>query len=48
MTPFERSLSKLSENHEIVEIGSTEFMLWQLEESPEPLQGHYPSICVAY
>ena len=27
MTPFERSLSKLSENHKIVEIGWTEFKL---------------------
>ncbi len=34
MTPFERSLSKLSENQKIVEIGSTEFKLWQLKESP--------------
>ncbi len=33
MTPFERSFSKLSENHEIVEIGSPEFKLWQLKES---------------
>ncbi len=32
--PFERSLSKLSENHKIVEIGSTEFKLWQLKQSP--------------
>ena len=28
-----RSLSKLSENHKIVEIGSTEFKLWRLKES---------------
>ena len=28
-----RSLSKLSENHKIVEIGSTEFKLWQPKES---------------
>ena len=34
MTPFERSLSKLSRNPKSVEIGSTEFKLWQLEESP--------------
>ncbi len=34
MIPFERSLSKLSENHKIIEIGSTEFKLWQLKESP--------------
>ncbi len=34
MIPFETSLSKLSENHKIVEIGSTEFKLWQLKESP--------------
>ena len=33
MTPFERSLSKLSENQKIVEIGSTEFKLCQLKES---------------
>ncbi len=33
MTPFERYLSKLSENCEIIEIGSTEFKLWQLKES---------------
>ncbi len=26
MTSFERSLSKLSENHKIVDIGYTEFM----------------------
>ncbi len=34
MTPFERSLSKLSENHKIVEIECTELKLWQLKESP--------------
>ncbi len=34
MTPFERYLSKLSENCKIVEIGCTEFKLWQLKESP--------------
>ena len=28
---IERSLSKLSENQKIVEIGSTEFNLWQLK-----------------
>ncbi len=33
MTPFERSLSKPSENHKIVDIGYTEFKLWQLKES---------------
>ncbi len=33
MVPFERSLSKLSENHKIGEIGSTEFKLWRLKES---------------
>ena len=27
MTSFERSLSKLSDNHKIVDIGSTEFKL---------------------
>ncbi len=37
MIPFERSLSKLSENQKIVEIGSTEFKIWQLKETPEPL-----------
>ena len=30
MMLFERSVSKLSENNIIVEIGSTEFKLWQL------------------
>ncbi len=34
MIPFERSLSKLSENQKIVEIGSTEFKIWQLKETP--------------
>ncbi len=33
MTSFERYFSKLSENCKIVEIGSTEFKLWQLKES---------------
>ena len=33
MVPFERSLSKLSENNKIVEIGPTEFKLWRLKES---------------
>ena len=33
MTPFERSLSKLSENHKNFDIGYTEFKLWQLKES---------------
>ncbi len=37
MTPFERSLSKLSENQKIVGIGSTEFKLWQLKESPRTI-----------
>ncbi len=37
MTPFERYLSKLSENCKIVEIGCTEFKLWQLKESPNDL-----------
>ncbi len=32
MIPFERSLSKLSENQKIVEIGSTELKLWLLKE----------------
>ncbi len=35
MTLFERSLSKLSENHKIVEMVSTEFMA--AERVPEPL-----------
>ncbi len=35
MTPFERSLSKLSENQKIIEIGSTEFKLSQLKDSSE-------------
>ncbi len=34
MMLFERCVSKLSENYIIVEIGSTEFKLWQLKESP--------------
>ncbi len=34
MIPFERSLSKLSENHKIVEIRSTEFKLWLLKDVP--------------
>ncbi len=34
MVPFERSISKLSKNHKIIGIGSTEFKLWQLKESP--------------
>ena len=31
MMLFERCVSKLSENNIIVEIGSTEFKLWQLK-----------------
>ncbi len=42
MTPFERFLSKLSENQKIIEIGSTEFKLWQLKESPN----HWLNQCV--
>ena len=34
MTSFERSFYKLSENHKLFDIGSTEFKLWQLKESP--------------
>ncbi len=34
VVPFERSVSKLLENHNIVEIESTEFKLWWLKESP--------------
>ncbi len=30
-TSFERSLSKLSENHKNFDFGSTEFKLWLLE-----------------
>ncbi len=41
MTPFERFISKLSENHKIVEIGSTEFKLWQLIDVPKPLGSYY-------
>ena len=33
MTPFERSLSKLSENQIKIAFRSTEFKLWQLKES---------------
>ncbi len=36
MTPFERSPSKLSENQKIIEIGCTEFKLWQLKNPPKP------------
>ncbi len=39
MTPFERYFSKLSENHKFLNIGSTEFKLWQLKESPNPRGG---------
>ena len=31
MTQFESFFSKLSENHKIVELGRTEFKLWQLK-----------------
>ncbi len=31
-TSFERSLSKLSENHKIFDIGSTVLKLWQLKD----------------
>ena len=34
MTPFELFFSKLSENPKKFDIGSTEFKLWQLKESP--------------
>ncbi len=34
ITSFKRSPSKLSENHKFVDIGFTEFKLWQLKESP--------------
>ncbi len=33
-TSFERSLSKLSENQKIVEIGSTVLKLWLLKDNP--------------
>ncbi len=33
MMPFERCVSKFSENYIIVEIGSTEFKLWQLKNN---------------
>ncbi len=32
-TSFERSLSKLSENHKIFEIGSSELKLWLLKDA---------------
>ncbi len=32
ITSFERYFSKLSENHNIFEIGSTEFKLWLLKD----------------
>ncbi len=32
MVPFERTLSKFSESQKIIEIGSTEFKLWQLKD----------------
>ncbi len=32
MIPFERYLSKLSENHKIIEIELTELKLWQLKK----------------
>ncbi len=31
---------KLSEYHKNVDIGSTEFQLWQLKESPNPRGGY--------
>ena len=31
-TSFERSLSKLSENYKIIEIGSSELKLWLLKD----------------
>ena len=34
MTPFERPFSKLSENHKIFNVVSTEFELWHLKEAP--------------
>ncbi len=46
MTPLERSLSKLSENHKLFEIGSTEFKYGPTERVPEPLitQGQWVSL----
>ncbi len=40
-TSFERSLSKLPENHKILDIGPTEFKLWLLKDvqlQPPPPQ----------
>ncbi len=36
-TPFERSLSKLSENHKIIEFGSMILKLWLFNYTPPPL-----------
>ena len=44
MTPFERCLSKLSENYIIVEIGFIEFQLWQLKI--KILNGGLLSTCI--
>ncbi len=46
MVPFERSLSKLSENQKIVEIGSTKFKNGLTERVPKPLitQGQWVSL----
>ncbi len=38
MTPFERSFSKLLENHKIVAFGFKEFKLWQLKEPPNQIK----------
>ncbi len=37
-TQFERSLSKLSENHNIFDFRSTEFKLWQLKDSQNQIK----------
>ena len=42
MTPFERSLSKLSENHKNIDIGSTVLKLWLLED----VQLHPPLLTI--
>ncbi len=39
IVPFERSLSKLSENHKNFDFQSTEFKLWQLKDSQNHLEG---------
>ncbi len=45
LVPFERSFSKLSENHKI---GSTEFKLWRLNESTNQLIKRGTCTCSTY